>query len=209
MGMEAIHPGAAKGLRQANIPLRIRNTFDPDDAGSEIRGDYVSQQPRAEIITGIKGVFALEFFEQDMVGTKGFDAAILEPLRRHRVRVITKSSNANTIAHYLAGSLKAVKRVTNELRGAFPSAAISVRKVAIVTAIGSDLDVRGLTATAVNALSKAGVEVLGVHQLIRNIDILFILAEEDYDNAVIALHEALIERRQGQDSRKKRAMRAA
>jgi aspartate kinase len=105
MGMEAIHPGAAKGLRQASIPLRIRNTFDPGDAGSEIRGDYVSREPRAEIITGIRSVFALEFFEQDMVGTKGFDAAILDSLRRHKVRVVTKTSNANTIAHYLAGSL--------------------------------------------------------------------------------------------------------
>jgi aspartate kinase len=207
MGMEAIHPGAAKGLRQASIPLRIRNTFDPGDAGSEIRGDYVSREPRAEIITGIRSVFALEFFEQDMVGTKGFVAAILDSLRRHKVRVVTKTSNANTIAHYLAGSLKAVKRVSNELRESFPSATVSVRKVAIVTAIGSDLDVPGLTAIAVSALAKPGVEVLGVHQLMRNVDILFILAEEDYDRAVIALHEALIEERRSDDARSDGARR--
>jgi aspartate kinase len=209
MGMEAIHPGAAKGLRQAGIPLRIRNTFDPHDAGARIRGDYVSRQPRAEIITGIKSVYALEFFEQDMVGKKGFDSAILEALRRHNVRVVTKTSNANTIAHYLAGSLKAVKRVSNDLQDSFPSAAISVRKVAIVSAIGSDLNVRGLTAIAVSALSNAGVEVLGVHQLIRNVDILFILAEEDYDAAVIALHRALIEERRKEDSLRKDSRKAA
>lgn len=209
MGMEAIHPGAAKGLRQAGIALRIRNTFDPHDAGARIRGDYVSRQPRAEIITGIKSVYALEFFEQDMVGKKGFDAAILESLRRHSVRVVTKTSNANTIAHYLAGSLKAVKRVSNDLQDSFPSAAVSVRKVAIVTAIGSDLNVRGLTAIAVSALSSAGVDVLGVHQLIRNVDILFILAEEDYDKAVIALHRALIEERRKEDSLKKDSRKAA
>ncbi|HUD96339.1 MAG TPA: aspartate kinase [Woeseiaceae bacterium] len=209
MGMEAIHPGAAKGLRQAGIPLRIRNTFDPHDAGARIRGDYVSRQPRAEIITGIKSVYALEFFEQDMVGKKGFDSAILEALRRHKVRVVTKSSNANTIAHYLAGSLKVVRRVSNDLRNSYPSAAISVRKVAIVTAIGSDLNVRGLTAIAVSALSSAGVEVLGVHQLIRNVDILFILADEDYDEAVIALHRALIEERRKEDSLRKDSRKAA
>jgi aspartate kinase len=39
MGMEAIHPGAAKGLRQADIPLRIRNTFEPDDDGTIVSGD--------------------------------------------------------------------------------------------------------------------------------------------------------------------------
>ncbi|HZD51816.1 MAG TPA: aspartate kinase [Woeseiaceae bacterium] len=197
MGMEAIHPGAAKGLRQADIPLRIRNTFEPDDPGSEIRGDYVSGTPSAEIITGMKSVFALEFFEQDMVGVKGYDAAILDTLKRHRVRVVTKTSNANTIVHYLAGSLKAVRRVSNELRERYDSSRITVRKVSIVTAIGSDLNVPGLTALAVGALADAGVEVLGVHQLIRNVDILFILAEEDFERAVIALHEGLIERRRG------------
>jgi aspartate kinase len=206
MGMEAIHPGAAKGLRQADIPLRIRNTFDPEDAGSEIRGDYVSRTPRAEIITGIKSVFALEFFEQDMVGVKGYDATILETLKRHRVRVVTKTSNANTIVHYLAGSLRAVRRVSDDLQKAFESSRISVRKVAIVTAIGSDLNLSGLTAMAVGALAGAGIEVLGVHQLIRNVDILFILAEEDFDKAIIALHGALIERR---GSRRKSSRRAA
>jgi aspartate kinase len=195
MGMEAIHPGAAKGLRQADIPLRIRNAFDAHDAGSEIRGDYVSRTPQAEIITGIRSVFALEFFEQDMVGVKGYDAAILDTLKRHQVRVVTKTSNANTIVHYLAGSLRSVRRVTDDLRESFESSRITVRKVAIVTAIGSDLNVTGLTALAVGALSDAGIDLLGVHQLIRNVDILFILAEEDFDKAVIALHEALIERR--------------
>lgn len=215
MGMEAIHPRAAKGLRQAAIPLRIKNTFDPSDDGSVIRSDYRSSTPQAEIITGMRGVFALEFFEQDMVGVKGYDAAILDTLKRHRVRVITKTSNANTIVHYLAGSLKAVRRVLNDLRESFESAQVTTRKVAIVSAIGSDLNVAGLTALAVGALADAGVEVLGVHQLIRNVDILFILAEEDYEKAVIALHGRLIERKPGaagkdtQDSRGKQSQRAA
>lgn len=195
LGMEAIHPAAAKGLRQANIPLRIRNTFDPGDTGSEIRGDYVSETPRAEIITGMRSVFALEFFEQDMVGVKGYDAGILEAVKRYRVRVVTKTSNANTIVHYLGGSLKAVRRVTDDLRVSFESSRITVRKVSIVTAIGSDLNVGGLTALAVRALADAGVEVLGLHQLIRNVDMMFILAEEDFERAVIALHEVLIEDR--------------
>lgn len=211
MGMEAIHPGAAKCLRQANIPLRIKNTFEPQDAGSEIRGDYVSREPQTEIITGMRSVFALEFFEQDMVGVKGYDAAILETLKRHKVRVITKTSNANTIVHYLAGSLKAIKRVTNDLQEAFESAAIAVQKVAIVSAIGSDLNVRGLTALASGALARAGVDVLGVHQLIRNVDILFILAEEDFDKAATVLHQALIEEQyeKKQGSQEKSSGRAA
>jgi len=193
MGMEAIHPSAAKGLRQARIPLRIKNTFDPDDAGTVISGDYTSDESRTEIVTGIRGVFGLEFFEQDMVRVNGYDIAILEAIKRHRLRIVTKTSNANTIAHYIEGSMQAVKRTTVELREKFPSANITVRKVAVVSAIGSDLEVEGLTARAIAALADAGVSLLGVHQLIRNVDILFIVSEDDYVKSICALHKALVE----------------
>lgn len=193
MGMEAIHPRAAKCLRQANIPLWVKNAFEPAAIGTSISSDYISSTPQAEIITGIKGVYALEFFEQDMVGVKGYDAAILESLQRHRVRIITKASNANTIVHYLSGSLTAIKRVVRCLKSTFNSADIRLRQVAIVSAIGSDLDIKGLTARAVNCLAEAGIEVLGVHQLLRNVDILFVIEESDFQAAIIALHAALID----------------
>lgn len=195
MGMEAVHPRAAKGLRQAEIPLRVKNTFEPDHSGTAISSDYKSDAPRVEIVTGLKSVTALEFFEQDMVGVKGYDSAILDALKRHKAWIVTKTSNANTITHYLSGSLKAVKRVIADLEEKFPSAEISTRKVAIVTAIGSDLKIPGLTKTAAGALADSGVEILGVHQLMRNVDIQFIVEEAQFESAVKALHKALVEAR--------------
>lgn len=209
MGMEAIHPSAAKGLRQAGIPLRIKNTFDPSDSGTVISSDYVSKSPRTEIVTGIREVYALEFFEQDMVRVKGYDATILDSLRRHRVRVITKSSNANTIVHYVEGSPKSIERVLTDLRDAFASADISTRRVSIVSAIGSDLNVQGLTMTAVDALSKAGIEILGLHQLLRNVDIIFVVKEPDYCRTIGALHQALVEASDPKCESRKSATRAA
>lgn len=194
LGMEAVHPNAAKGLRQAEIPLRIMNAFDPRNGGTVFCGDYTSKTPRAEIVTGLREVYALEFFEQDMVGVKGYDAGILQVLKRHNARVVTKSSNANTITHYLAGSRKAVKRVIKDLEEIYPASEIALRRVAIISAIGSDLRFKGLTATAIGGLADAGVEVLGVHQLMRNVDILFIVDTDDYERGIMALHKTLIER---------------
>src|SRR3546814_16570481 len=37
LGMEAIHPGAGRGLRQSGIPLRVRNSFDREDRSEERR----------------------------------------------------------------------------------------------------------------------------------------------------------------------------
>merc|ERR1711969_252569 len=114
LGMEAIHPGAGRGLRQTDIPLRVRNTFDREDGGTLICGDYVSDTPRVEIVTGIRTAQALQFFEQDMVGVKGYDAAILEVLTRHGIWIVSKASNANTITHYLSADAVKVKQVIGD-----------------------------------------------------------------------------------------------
>ncbi|MCP5411472.1 MAG: aspartate kinase [Alphaproteobacteria bacterium] len=193
LGMEAIHPGAGRGLRQTDIPLRVRNTFDREDGGTLICGNYVSDTPRVEIVTGIRTMQALQFFEQDMVGVKGYDAAILEALTRHRVWIVSKCSNANTITHYLSADAAAVARVIADLQQRYPDAAISAQPVAMVSAIGSDISRPGLIPDALKALDEAGVDMVAMQQQIRNVDIQFIVNCDDFDAAVRALHKALVE----------------
>ncbi|MFZ5721671.1 MAG: aspartate kinase [Pseudomonadota bacterium] len=192
LGMEALHPRAAGGLRQAGIPLCVRNTFEPGDKGTTIWSDFVSEKPRVEIIAGAEGVTALELFEQDMVGVKGYDAGILAVLTRHAIRIISKVSNANTITHYLDASPKQIKRAIADLERQFPNSAVSTSRVAVVSVIGSDLNVPGLTAVAAQALTDAKVEILGMQQLIRRVDLQFIVRQPDYRAAVQALHDRLV-----------------
>ena len=196
LGMEAIHPGAGRGLRQTSIPLRVRNTFDREDGGTLISSDYVSDTPRVEIITGIRKMQALQFFEQDMVGVKGYDTAILDALERHGVWIVSKSSNANTITHYLAADAARVARVIKDLEQLYPQATITAQPMALVAAIGSDISRPGLVPDALNALAHAGIEMIALQHQIRNVDVQFIVACQDFDAAVKALHQALVEEEQ-------------
>lgn len=194
LGMEAIHPRAGRGLRQSGIPLCVRNTFDREDEGTLICGDYVSDRPRVEIITGLRTVHALQFFEQDMVGEKGFDAAILETLTRHGVWIVSKSSNANTITHYLSTDGSVVERVIADLEEKFPGSAVTSRPMAMVSIIGSDISEPGLVPRALLALEEAGIGMVAIQHQIRNVDVQLIIEREDFDRAVRVLHEALVER---------------
>ncbi|WP_336968819.1 aspartate kinase [Sphingobium aromaticiconvertens] len=193
LGMEAIHPRAGRGLRQARIPLRVRNTFDREDEGTLICGDYVSDTPRVEIITGIESMQALMFFEQDMVGEKGYDAAILEALTRHGAWIVSKSSNANTITHYLSSDAATVTKVMADLQSHYPDAAISTQAVAMVSVIGSDIARPGLVPDALNALGEANIGMIAMQHQIRNVDIQFIIDCADFDAAIRVLHERLVE----------------
>ncbi|WP_325063133.1 aspartate kinase [Halovulum marinum] len=190
MGMEAIHPNAAKILRQSDIPLRVTNAFDPGDPGTLI-DDKPANTPAVEIVTGLN-VVALELFEQDMVGVKGYDATTLEVLKRHNVRIVSKTSNANTITHYVEASLKTVRRVISDLEAIYPSAHLSARAVSIVSAIGSDLSGLRVLSRGLVALETADIEVIAAHQTPRNVDAQFAVSREAADRAVAVLHEALI-----------------
>jgi aspartate kinase len=195
LGMEAIHPRAAAGMRRAGITLRVRNTFAPGDSGARIDGAYRPERPGVDIIAGIPSVTALELFEQDMVGVKGYDAAILRALTRHHVRIVSKVSNANTITHYVEVSPKSLKRVVRDLEKEFPGASVTTAPVSIVAAIGADLAEPGITAKAAAALSGADIEILGMQQVTRGVDIQFIVHRNAYERAVRALHAGLVEGR--------------
>ncbi|MFT5084294.1 MAG: aspartate kinase [Lentisphaeria bacterium] len=194
LGMEAIHPKAAKGLRQNNIPLRVKNTFEPEHNGTLITGDYVSESPRVEIIAGCKGIYALEVFDQDMVSDiHDYDREILATIKRFKAHIVTKDTNANTITHYLSTNLKTIKRIRSVLEERFPEAEINQQKIAIVSAIGSDMKIPGILAKTVKAVADKNISVLAVHQSMRQVDMQFIVKEVDYDETVRSLHASLVE----------------
>jgi len=114
LGMEAIHPGAARGLRKTDIPLRIKNVFEPDHPG--------------------------------------------------------------TLTHYIAAPLAKIKRLTENIKQDFPSADILVKKAALVSAIGTNMADTWVLPTAVHSLTNAGVEILGLHKCMRQVDIQFVVS---------------------------------
>lgn len=191
LGMEAIHPKAAKTLRQSDVALRVTNAFDPGDPGTLI-DDQPTDRPGVEIVTGLR-VVALELFEQDMVGVKGYDATILEALKRHNVWIVSKTSNANTITHYVQASLKVVRRVARDLAGIYPSAKISARTLSVVSPIGRDLSGLRVLGRGLAALDAAGIEVIAAHQTPRSVDVQFVIGSRDMEAGIAALHRALIE----------------
>jgi len=191
LGMEAVHPSAAKILRQAKIPLRVANAFEPNDGGTLIVSE-TSAQPRVEMVTALP-VVALEVFEPDMVGVKGYDATILQALTRHDVWIVSKTSNANTIIHYVNAPLKAMQRVEKDIAATYPSAEITVRKVGLVSAVGSSLAGLQVARRGLEALAKAGIIPIGVQNSGRQVDVQFILQADDMIAGLKTLHKALVE----------------
>jgi aspartate kinase len=187
VGMEAIHPKASKPLEINNIPIRIKNAFDPDHSGTLITKDFIAPKSMVEIVTGSDKVTCLEVHDTRMVGEVGFDLRILQILAKHDVSYISKATNANTIGMIILDR-DCKPALIAELQDKFEQ--ITLRKVAIVCAIGSNIGQPGILAKAAGALAGDGINILAVSQTARQ----FVVERDHFAQAQIALHAALCTR---------------
>ncbi|MCP4595401.1 aspartate kinase [Neptuniibacter sp.] len=193
LGMEAIHPKAAQGIRKANIKLRVKNTFEPEHHGTIIDNAYCNPRPCAEIIAGRKDVQALEVFDQEMLGSPEYDIAISRLVKELKIQLINKEADANSITFYLSGNRKMINRLVRLIEEKFETAEVKLDKVALVSAIGSDLNVKGILSKTVSSLTAADINVLALHQTMRQVEMQCVVAESDYDLAIKSLHQTLVE----------------
>lgn len=188
IGMEAIHPKAAKPLEMANINIRIKNTFEPNHPGTLISKDFVDNKAKVEIISGTDKVVAIEIHDPSMVGEVGFDLQIMEIFRKYNLSYILKATNANSITQVIwEKDLK--NEMIDELRERFSE--VTVKKVAIVCALGTNIAHPGIISTATIALSKNNINVEALSQSLKQVNMQFVINRPDYQKAIIALNTAL------------------
>lgn len=188
VGMEAIHPKASKPLEINNIPIRIKNAFDPDHSGTLITKDFIAPRSKVEIVTGSDKVVSLEIHDTRMVGEVGFDLRIMQVLAKHQVSYISKATNANTIAMIVADR-DCSPELLGDLGDRFES--VSNRPVAIVCAIGSNIGQPGILARAAQSLAADDINILAVSQTPRQTNMQFIVERVQFAKAQRALHQAL------------------
>ncbi|WP_413285599.1 aspartate kinase [Vibrio sp. MA40-2] len=192
LGMEAIHPNAATGLRESGIELQIKNTFEPEHAGTLISDNYHPKEKCVEIIAGKEKVFAIHLFDQDMACQ--LDNASLEFIQiitNSDVNLISKEMNANSMTYYLTGDTESIDGVLDRVQQHFPTATIKVQVVSVISAIGSLLDTNQALARGTNALIEEGIDPVALQSSMRNVSVQYVVEEDKYKQAICILHDAL------------------
>ena len=188
IGMEAIHPKAAKPLELAGIDIRIKNTFEPNHPGTLISYDYVSPEPRVEIVSGSRKVIAVEVHDPMMVGEVGFDGQIMNYFQKYGVSYILKSTNANSITMVVWDNEKSHELI-KVLQNVFYQ--VTALPVAIVCAMGSNIAIPGFVYRATKALYEKGINIESFAQSLMQVNMQFVIQRDRYEDAVIALNEEL------------------
>src|SRR5690554_8236519 len=93
-----------------------------------------------------------------MVGDSKYRTNMNELVQDSGLKVLTKDYNANTVTFYLKGNKRRINTLIERLKKAYTEADISAEKVALVSAIGSNMKVPGLLQKAAAALSNRSEE---------------------------------------------------
>jgi len=193
LDMEAIHSKASKEMESMNIPIRVKNAFEPEHPGTLISRDYVSPVPKVDMICGRDDILAIEVYDSEMVGQHGYDYRLLNHFNKHAISYIAKNTNANTITHYVKEKNKNILVVVDEIKTQFPGAQVTVVEVAIISVIGSNMAIPGFLSRAAKALANAKINILALDQCMRQVNMQFIIARENFAEAQLALHKELVE----------------
>jgi aspartate kinase len=196
MGASVLHEDAVFPVINAGIPVNVRNTNAPRDAGTWI----VNQVERAtETITGIAGRrgFTVIGLERSLMNSEvGFGRRLLGILERHGISFEHMPTGIDTVslvveASYLKGKLDAV---LHEIRQECRPERVEVDEdVALIATVGRGMmHMPGVAATLFGALGEANIKVRMIDQGSSELNIIVGVDEADFEKAVRSIYRAFV-----------------
>ena len=195
IGMEAIHPKAAKELMKNNIAIRVKNIFQKDHPGTLIHNtEGSSEEPEVKVICGNKNVTAIEVWDTDMISQSGYDYKLVSFFNKYGISYLSKIASGNTITHIVYSSENKLKTCIEEIREGFKAARVDVKDVALISLVGN-LGSKGVMGKGAQTLADNGIKIWTTVVSFRQPSLQFIVDRQDYIKALSCLHKIFIEQK--------------
>ncbi len=197
-GAKVLHPKSIRPVIEAGIPLRVRNTFDPDGPDTLIVQERKDAVPgRVMALTMIPQLAMVIVEGRGMLGVPGVAARTFSAVAATHTSVlmISQASSEQSICFIVPE--ETTDRVLTALEGAFHRELArkdidriwAMREVAIVTAVGEGMrNTPGVAGRIFGALGRAGVNIIAIAQGASEVGLSMVVAQEDARKALQALH---------------------
>ncbi len=196
MGANVLHPESIFPVRQAGIPINIKNTFNPSHKGTMIVEDYV---PDNSVITGIAGKkdFAVLLLEKSMMNNEiGFARKVLSVLEHYGISFEHVPSGIDTMSFVISENELDGKldKVVDDIKKNLSVDNITVYKnMALIATVGHGMAKRtGTSATLFTALAEANVNVRMIDQGSSELNIIVGVDNDDYAKAIQAIYKGFV-----------------
>ena len=201
-GAKVLHPRTMRPVVESQIPLRIKNTFNPDHPGTVIvYNDDEPQHDGIKAVTAIKALSLITVEGRGMMGVPGVAARTFRAVANSHANVlmITQSSSEQSICFVLPE--ESSPAVVRALQEEF-SAELAQRDIdriwpfepcAIVTIVGAGMrGTPGIAGRIFSALGEAHINIMAIAQGSSECSISVVVGTADVATAVATLHQLII-----------------
>ena len=200
-GAKVLHPKTIRPCVENGIPLRIKNTFNPDHPGTVIVSNGAAEQGAIKAVTAVKNQSLVTIEGRGMMGVPGIAARAFGAVAGIRVSVllITQSSSEQSICFSIPESVTA--QVTAALETEFVKELDrrdidriwAERPVSVITTVGAGMrGTPGIAGRVFTALGNARVNVLAIAQGSSECSISLVVSGEETAEAELAIHKLII-----------------
>ncbi|KAA1245514.1 bifunctional aspartate kinase/homoserine dehydrogenase I [Aquimarina sp. RZ0] len=201
-GAKVIYPPTIHPILDKNIPIVIKNTFNPEDQGTLITREITNKQKPVTGISHIDNISIISLEGSGMVGIPGFSKRLFESLFLENINVIliTQASSEHSICLVVEES--DAEKAKNALDQTFEFE-ISKRKIdpvkiedntAIVALVGDNMyHHQGLSGKMFSTLGKNNVNIRAIAQGASEKNISVVIEKKDVKKALNILHERFFE----------------
>ena len=204
MGANVLHPEAIFPVRKNDIPIHIRNTFNPESKGTLIvpskkffSGAYERKESTVTGIAGKKDFIAINIEKSMMNNELGFARKVLEVIERNGMCIEHMPTGIDTLSVLVDGSNhdeEALDRVVEGIKAVCQPDTIDLdRNLALIAIVGHGMSRKKGTATKVCAsLSEAEVNIRMIDQGSSELNIIVAVENKDYERAIKALYNEFL-----------------
>ena len=200
MGATVLHDEAIFPVREAGIPVQIRNTNAPDDEGTMIINELPGSLPHTGAVTGIAGRkgFTVIAIEKTLMNTEiGFARRMLSALERQGVSFEHMPSGIDTISLVIEASQAAgrLDAIVDEIRAECEPDRLEVHEnIGLIATVGRGMSRSpGMAGRLFNALADASVNIRMIDQGSSELNIIVGVETPDFEKAVRAIYATFVE----------------
>ena len=198
MGATVLHEDAIFPVKMANIPINIRNTNRPEDAGTMIVAEN-KEFDTDTIITGIAGRkgFSVITIEKDMMNSEiGYGRRVLEVLENNEISFEHLPSGIDNMSVVLESKALDGRRdkVLSALNRAVKADRVTIEDgLALIAIVGHGMvKYTGTAARVFNAISAAGINIRMIDQGSSELNIIVGVDANDYVVAINAIYNEFV-----------------
>jgi len=201
-GAKVIYPPTIQPVMSKGIPVRIKNTFAPQDEGTLIESVAIRNGNIVRGISSINNIALLSLEGSGMIGIPGFSRRLFEALSNERINVIliTQSSSEHSICVAVDASAAATAKQVVDAAFANEIALQKVEPLAIenelsiVALVGENMKSHpGISGRMFSAMGKNGVNIRAIAQGSSEKNISAVISTKDVRKAINVLHEEFFE----------------